>query len=167
MKDKTIKIILGIAIIAIWGTIVNRIMNGNRDEGIIIPPKTSIKTQTATIDKFQLFLNYEDPFLTNNFSELSTNVEAIDSSLLVLPPKITPPTPLKKIVRFPLVEYQGMSKNNSKYEAVAVVRINRKPLLVRIGDKKEDVTIVEIYKDSIKIEKEGEFKTYERGAKAN
>jgi hypothetical protein len=165
MKDKAIKILLGIAIIAIWGTIINRIMNGNSDEGIIVPPKSVINTQKAGIEKFNLLLDYGDPFLSNTLAlNASTEDNLVDSSLFVLPPS-PPKSKPKKIVRFPVVQYQGMSKSNNRLEAIALVKIDRKTYLMRIGDEQNKVTIMNIYRDSIRVEKEGSFKTYERGRK--
>jgi hypothetical protein len=165
MKDKAIKVFLGIAIIAIWGTIIHRIMNGNSDDGIIVPPKSFVNTQKAEIEKFNLLLDYSDPFLSNTLAlNASTEDNLVDSSLFVLPPS-PPKSKHRKIVRFPLVQYQGMSKNNNRLEAVALVKIDRKTYLMRIGDEQNKVTIMNIYRDSIRVEKEGNFKTYERGRK--
>ncbi len=164
MKDKAIKIFLGIAIIAIWGTIINRIMNGNSDDGIIVPPKSVVNIQKTGIDKFNLLLDYADPFLSNMVVTTTSTDNTIDSSLFVLPPTALNTKP-KKIVRFPVVQYQGMSKNNNRLEAVALVKIDRKTHLMRVGDKQNEVTIMNIYRDSIRVMKEGQFKTYERGKK--
>ena len=165
MKDKAIKIFLGIAIVVIWGTIINRIMNGSDDDGVIVPLKSVVNIQKTGIDKFDLLLDYADPFLSNKLISLSSSDNnTIDSSLFILPP-----TPLKtkpkKLVRFPVVQYQGMSKNNNRLEAVALVKIDRKTHLMRVGDTQNKVTIMNIYRDSIQVMKEGQFKTYERGKK--
>ena len=166
MKDKAIKIFLGIAIVAIWGTIINRILNGNSDEGIIVPSKAVVNTQKSGIEKFNLLLDYSDPFLSNMIVPTTTsNDNVVDSSLFVLPPTSPKPTKPKKIVRFPVVQYHGMSKNNNRSEAVALVKIDRKTHLMRIGDKQNEVTIMNIYRDSIRVMKEGSFKTYKREKK--
>lgn len=164
MKDKAIKIFLGIAIIVIWGTIINRIMNGNGDDGIIVPPKSVVNIQKTGIDKFDLLLDYADPFLSNMVVTTTSTDNTMDSSLFILPPTTLNTKP-KKIVRFPVVQYQGMSKNNNRSEAVALVKIDRKTHLMRIGDTQNEIMIMNIYRDSIRVMKEGQFKTYERGKK--
>jgi hypothetical protein len=125
MKDKVIKIFLGIAIIVIWGTIINRIMDGNGDDGIIVPPKSVVNIQKTGIEQFSLLLDYGDPFLSTMIVQTASENNVVDSSLFVLP-TITQKTKPKKIVRFPVVKYQGMSKNKNRLEAVALVNIDRK-----------------------------------------
>jgi len=162
MKDKILKVGLAIALIVIWGTIISRIINGNSDEdGIIIASKSEILTSEKNIKPFQLLVNYSDPFLSNYLVKEAVD-NMVDSSLLVLPEVEQKP---KKYVRFPLVEYQGMSKNNQRYQSVALVKIDRKTHLVEVGTLVGEIKVIEIYKDSIKVEKEGTYKTYKKGIK--
>jgi len=97
-----------------------------------------------TVDTFSIVANYRDPFLGRIITE-----PKLAPKKIVTKPKVVIP------VRWPLITYGGMIKNNKSEKVVAIVNINRKSNLMNLGDVVSEVELLEIHSDSIKVKFSG------------
>ncbi len=161
MKNKPFVKYLLIAVIAgLWVYIGSTMLDIFSDSGDINPAiiqqtDTTTSTSEFFLDTFELDLSYRSPF---------GNVKR----KVAIRPISRPATinsnnrkPLKKVmVSWPVITYHGIVKNNTGKKIVAITQLNGKSSLVQQGDIINNLTVVKIYKDSIRFRYEGELRTF-------
>jgi hypothetical protein len=150
MNKKHINIVLIIAVISLWGTVlykyVNRFLTTNElvytQQNLSIPIVAKIEKDTFTIYPLE-----RDPFLgkllvkkQNNFK---TKNPVIKSFVKNIEPKITSP--------FPRIQYFGYIKSQDKSEKLILLKVNNKLERVRLKANIDGLIIEKIYKDSIEV----------------
>ncbi|NJN77204.1 MAG: hypothetical protein HC803_01810 [Saprospiraceae bacterium] len=177
IKDNTItRIILGIALIGIWGLVIYRVVDSMK--GKDTPNISPIIYWTDTASNFvnqsyQLHLGYNDPFLKvgnfksdieniNNFeNEITSNSSSTDV--------VTPPTTIQNLlpqqtpkVQFPPLEYIGLVINKQNGQQLAVIKHHNEIHKVYLGDKIANCTVFNIQKDSVQVSLRGAINTIKR-----
>ena len=71
MKNKKVIFILVIAVIAIWGLIIYRLLEDKSSVEIIKPNSKTQFTNEIKLDTFSIINNYRDPFQVSNFRKNS------------------------------------------------------------------------------------------------
>lgn len=133
MKNKTKTYILLATVLAVWGTIAYKFVNGlspdvseiaRQDFDVSFKPKTNIKSDTFSIKNVE-----RDPFLgtlasnkKRNTSSVNTTTKAIGNSL-----RIT---------------YGGIIKKQNSSDQVFVININDNQYLLRKGQVADSVKLV-------------------------
>ncbi len=157
MENKYVKYFLIIAALAIWITIIYRIVAGlsgpaepTTSERLI--PKNEIKRNT---DSFNLYVDYPDPFLGSSDSTVIDTI-AKKTPSVALDASTTPVKPLTSEMIAAMIQYNGMISNPKKMSRVAIVTVRGREYLVREKEKAEDFQIRKIEKDRLSIGYKGE-----------
>lgn len=143
-------------IILVWGFVFYQLYTYFFSKPSIANQETTYQVNEGEIkrDTFFIVANYRDPFLG---TKASVNNEAIKtnnytSTKTVISSKVT--TEL-----WPSIEYHGMIKNNNSNKRVGIIKIDGKEFLVKEGDEKYDVKIIQIDKEEIKVRFQKENRT--------
>jgi hypothetical protein len=149
MKNKKLTYFLLPLVILIWGIIIYKIiinLKGNNDDFIVNPVKTQNSPSFLPPDTFNLISNYRDPFLGNmadNFSDGNDISMSDNNDYIIIDPS--------EGIPWPKFVYCGIIKNNEVNKEVIIVRINGKEYLMTVNDIIENVKLVKVFKDSIKV----------------
>ena len=174
VKDnKVTRIILGIALIGIWGLVIYRVVDAMRNKDIpnITPMTYWIDTISNDVHKrYELHLGYNDPFLkTGTFqsnhnaenNSYNTEIQTIPSTLPTTTIENLLPTKIKK-VKFPTLEYLGVVTNKSTGQQLAVIKHNKQIYRIQKDYKIANCSVFSIDRDSIQISLKGNIQTIKR-----
>jgi hypothetical protein len=143
-----------LAIVAvIWGIIVYRLFFKPKDvenDDFSYPTKMAAK-KIDTAQTFDLIANYRDPFLKTIYKPVIKK----DTPTIK---KVEPKPTIKQAIYWPVVQYKGLISSKSAKLGVAIV--NYKQHLVMKGDNIDNIMVVNLYPDSIKLKIEKETKTF-------
>ena len=167
MKNKkSIYLLLPLTLL-IWGIIGYRIYQSIKPEDSYAQA-TSFPTFTAltndqTPDTFTLINNYRDPFLSAAPPPVTKPVAQVHrpASKPQIIKKVEKPKPPKKQpkVRWPKIAYKGSFKNKGSSRQLALVNINQTEHFLGINDTASKVRLLNIWRDSIKVKCQHEYKT--------
>ena len=160
MKKKNISYVLFPVVILIWGYVAYLIFYPKPEE-ISSVVYTSEKIQKIALqkDSFKLQLNYPDPFLANQVQNRKIKEENKQDQKEPVKPKQV----AKPVVKWPSVSYKGMVKNqSSEKQEIALIAIENKEQLIRVGDIYSEIELVFLDKDSIQLQFKEVIKTFER-----
>jgi hypothetical protein len=167
MKNKKMTYILIPIVILVWGIVIFKIFNYTDDSnGANTSPVFSASNEVLSLEKdtFSIIAQYKDPFLGKNSnyydSEFGDESESQpENSTQVKVPELKKEEP-KVAVKFPALVYGGLIYNAKTKKTIALLKINNREYLVNKGDNIDNVEMVEIYNDSIKIKYSNQFKTF-------
>jgi len=151
-SKKTIGLL--ILVIAIWGTIGYQAYEQLFSEEPLVdmPVRRKIVTVADTSDRFQLSLDYPDPFLKTTTQASSAASTEVRTTRKVNPtPVITTPheVPIDAWDRF---QYIGSIYNGSRKLYLAMIKINGVEYTPREGEIVGEFKIVNIERDSVEVE---------------
>jgi hypothetical protein len=151
-QGKNINYVLITALIVVWGSIMYQFFFKNsNDENLSEMTYEAIQDNEPfqrTKKKYTLLLKYADPFKGQ-----STTVDRSNK---------VPVKKIQKVVRWPRITYKGSVKNHSTLEAIALLTINKKSLLIKEGEVKSGYLVKAVYNDSVRLIFEGQEKTFYR-----
>lgn len=161
MKKK-LNIALLLLVFGLWGTVIYKyvsqyftksdINNSNRDELI----STDLKLKEK--DTFQISPLNRDPFLNKTFTPpVIRPIVFRQHKLQVEPKKTVQPT---IAIPFPIISYLGYIKSKEKQYEIALLKVNGKFLKLKINETKDNLKLVSISKDSIKIKFDKQEKSF-------
>ena len=153
-KKKTLYIMLPLVAL-VWGVVFYQLYTYFFSEPTYATQEVQ---QTVNIDEikkdtFSIVANYRDPFLGKKIKSNKGNVKnnKANSSRIKMSKSIEKP--------WPVVTYKGMIKNNNSNRRVGIVIVGGKERLVKEGDIIDEVKIVKIEKEIIKVRFQKESKT--------
>lgn len=157
MNKKKVNYILIPVVLLIWGYIAYIIINGfsKEEKTFTINNRLSpIEIDSVKSDSFVLQANYIDPFLKNKTYQTSRS-----SSKIISKPKINTPKKevIKPSVNWNFIHYHGRIKNQKTGKHVAMMNISGKDYLINEGESKDDVKLIKLLEDSIKISYQKEY----------
>lgn len=176
IKDNTAtRIFLGIALVAIWGLVIYRIVDAmkGKDTPNIAPIAYWLdSTNTNTNETYQLHLGYNDPFLKTVSLDYQTNNEfnnEISTEIIGQNPTgqtSTPPATIANLlpqipqkIQFLKMEYVGFVANKQNGKSLAIMKHNNKIHRVRLGDKIANCSVVTIERDSVQVSLKGQVQS--------
>jgi hypothetical protein len=152
MKKK-INIVLLIAVISLWGTVIYRYVNRFFSDAPI--PSIVGNTQFVTSrknsvkDTFELTKIARDPFLgefVGPITKPASNAKALNTK-----PKIKKELPKVAEKRFPSVVYYGYIKGIDKSHETILLRVDGSFLKLQLNQDKNGLKVVALKNDSIKV----------------
>lgn len=152
MASSKKNIILGVAVLAVWGSIGYKIVSSLQKSSVVDLPSTNVfKTAGIKVKKenFSIDASYRDPFL-NEVKERVVKPTSDD----IFSQKTKPQ------VRWPEIKYNGLVETSTKSKKVGLLQVNKKVFLVNDRDTTAKLQVVEIYKDSIRLKFSNEEKCY-------
>lgn len=139
-------------VLVLWGYIIYRFVEQANPELNFAnsePPPLKFNSNQAEMKSYQLLLDYEDPFLR------STNVknEQVDDT------KNENQNQVRRLHawNWPNFTYAGSIQNHKK--VVGLLQINSSNLLVQQGKVYHEFKVLQLFPDSIIMEREGEKRT--------
>lgn len=163
MKNKKMTYFLVPVVIIIWGLVIYKIFSytdSSSDKNAI--PTISNQKETIAIEKdtFSIIADYKDPFLGKNISiydeDYNNETESENDKKKV--PEVKKEEP-KINIKWPSIIYGGIIYNAKTKKSVGLVKINNRDYLGNKGNKIEEIEIVEMYNDSIKVKFSEQLKT--------
>ncbi len=151
MNKKHINIVLIIAVVGLWGTVlykyVNRFFNTDElaytSQDFSMPIIAKIEKDTFAIKPLE-----RDPFLGKLLIKKQNNF--IPKNVVIKTPIVK--TPEIKIDKpFPRVQYFGYIKSQDKSEKLILLKVNNKLERVRLNSNIDGLIIKQIYKDSVVV----------------
>jgi hypothetical protein len=110
-------------------------------------------------DTFQISTLNRDPFLNKSFSK--TELKAIvfmQTPVVSSIPKVTPKPIIT--ISFPVINYLGYIKSKDKNYEMALLKVNGKFLKLKINEIKENLKVISITKDSVKVKYDNQEKSF-------
>ena len=155
MKNKALTYVLGILVIAVWGTILFRVFGAFSGDNNDIPviantfKKESFDDYTVPKDTTKLLLNYRDPFGIEkpDTDEVISKKEGRRTAVQIQSPKIQ--------TNWGFIKYSGYIRNPNTKKLLAMVSINGKESMMSEGETSDQVKLLKNLKDSIKISYQG------------
>lgn len=154
--NKTTNTLMLIVVIAIWGAFFYKLFYGNRPDEELSLPMSDAATEISfnkSSDTFRIMNNYSDPFLYHDksfrqqASQSNNNSKTISTSVKKDPQPIKPAQPVSVVD----LKYLGMIKNNASKKKIAMLSINGKNYFAQENETLENIKVLVIYKDSVKI----------------
>lgn len=146
-------IILGIIVVAVWGAIGYKIVSYfNKSKVVELPTTNVFKTAGIKVkrDKFNLDASYRDPFL-NEIKEKIVKSE---------PNSFDDFQRTKKQAKWPEIKFNGIVETSSKDKKVGLLQVDKKVYLINEGDSTAKITVIRMYKDSLRLKYSDEVKVY-------
>jgi hypothetical protein len=156
MKKKKIIYLMLPVVILVWGFVFYQLYSYFFSKPKIANQETIYQINEDEIkrDTFSIVANYRDPFLG---TKASINNEAIKTNNYTSNKTVTGSKVTTEL--WPSIEYHGMIKNNNSNKRVGIIKIDGKEFLVKEGDEKYDVKIIQIDKEEIKVRFQKENRT--------
>ncbi len=157
MENKYVKYFLVVAVIAVWGGIVYRVVKGLSQDEVAAPVTHAPVLAQAPVaeEAFVLNADYPDPFLPD--ADTAT-VEPVVKTPAVAAPASTPPpagTPSPAAVPresiTDIVQFNGIIANPQKKSRVALLTIRGKEYVVREKERVSDMLIRKIAADKVTL----------------
>ncbi|MCO6147912.1 hypothetical protein [Flavobacterium sp. NRK1] len=163
MKKK-INILLIVVVGGLWGTVGYRFINNyffNNTVNNITVGKTAYTTKLVTQrDTFLLENMNRDPFLNKMVSVATTEITSKrNTGNIKKHTTFMKPVAIPKY--WPEIQYHGYMKSGKSNE-VALLKINGQLLKLHKGESKENLTIQNVYKDSVAVVFNREKKVFKR-----
>jgi len=151
MSRKTLNIILIIVTFSVYGSIVYKYFGGTLSSEIIPSLDTRFllpKVNQVTLkDTFVLKITDRDPFLDKTYRIRHKKVDNNNALLIPSSSKIE-----QKNKPWPIIEYLGFTKSNTRKNKTAILRIDGKLYRKRQGVVFDDFKIVFVNNDSIEVQ---------------
>lgn len=159
-KNKTLTIAMLISVVAIYGTIVYKSVANTQlevDKSNVNVFDLNYNIVNYKKDDFEILNRVKDPFNGKIMPRNVAGIKSIEQPKLVVQNK----KPLKPIIKqWPPIKYYGFVKNtSSKNKGLCLVTINHQLVKIQKGAMHSGVTIVDVFKDSILVSSDQEFKT--------
>jgi hypothetical protein len=155
MNKKRLNIILIPGTIIIWAIIIMKILSYSKNpptENYNIPNKQSGKDPISEEDTIKIFANYRNPF-SPTFSEMFTQSNTIKPIIKPVQNKIS------TNVSWPDIIYYGLIKNTKDGKELALLTVSKRTIIAEKNSENEDIRILTIANDSIKVKLHKETKT--------
>ena len=156
---KAINIILILVVLSLWGTALYRfLINFFIKDNVAVSAeykKTEVDVFVINRDTFLFTPLEKDPFLNAIAQRKSEPQQRVSYSRLKVMKAV------KKDVLWPRLSYYGFIKSNQN-SSLALLKINSKLYKVHEKEIVQDMILKAIYKDSIKILYEKQFRTIKR-----
>lgn len=156
---KNINIILILAVLGLWGTVVFKYVKHFFQE----EPSTLAGTSISNVmlpkaiqkDTFALTALSVDPFLKKSYSPAPTPPVAVVAPTIHPTPKKAPkkvlPPVVKEVTPFPEIHYYGFIKSSDKADELILIKVNRSLYKTRLNAECQGVVIKKVYRDSIEV----------------
>lgn len=163
-RKKIFKFILIVLALSVWGLVMFKFFGFENIETVAIPiTEKVIISEIRSEPKYELKLDYEDPFLKNNrvFKKSSPTTLPVKKNITRFKKTNQEKVIQEEPIVWPEISYKGMGTNKSRIEeTMAWIEFNGKMEIVNLYQVVNGYKVEQIYKDSLLISKDGEFKTY-------
>lgn len=163
MTTKRKNTIAIIVVLGIWGYVGLKMVDYfNADDQLVVNviPQNSPLESLFKKDTFDLYLNYEDPFLRSR-AKVKTNYsrhKSHGSGSIIK--KSAPVKPVEVKKPWPEIKFNGLMKSSNKNSALGIVNIGAQSHLVRVGDFVSGLKILAISANNIQVDFNGEVKDF-------
>ncbi|MGL5890719.1 MAG: hypothetical protein ACRC3B_12580 [Bacteroidia bacterium] len=152
MKSKRTTYLLMAVVAGIWGLIGWKVWKGLQgDDDLALPAERVVQSgkKNQLSDSFELIANYRDPFLGRTMQQTSTVAATTVRTTGTAKTTITKPEP--PVNTWPEIRYGGFIKKSGQENAAGFLIINGSSEIVTRGQKIQDITIVQLWRDSVAV----------------
>jgi len=155
MKKKALTYLLGIAVIAIWGMIIYRVIqafSGNdtpQFQNSVSIKKEAFNDYTIPKDTASLNLNYRDPFSDKKTDTIAAQAH---KAITHTNPIINRPKPQ---VNWSGIKYIGFVGKSGSKKWIAMMTINGREAMMAEGETTDQVKLIKNMRDSVKVSYQG------------
>ena len=155
MANKYLKYFLIVGVIGVWGAVLYRLLHGLGDKDLPVATTHGFKEVyvESPADTFSLYADYPDPFIPEIDSVSSADLQK-KSGPIDFKNNVTQPVD-NTALTIAAIKYNGVINNTEKKVTVGIITINGKESLVKEKDKVNDITIMKIQKDNMRISYKG------------
>lgn len=161
MTTKRKNTIAIVVVLLIWGYVGLKLLDyfGAEDNAVVYeaPAENTLEVLFKK-DTFDLYLNYEDPFLRTRPKARRTSSNAGKSIVGKKPGK---PKPVEKPKPWPEISFNGMIQRSGSNQPLGMLNIDTRSYLVRAGDYVSGVKVVSLSSGSVELEYNGETKRFD------
>lgn len=150
MKNKTAVYFLLVATLLIWVFIFIKIYNSVYDKNEpVLSALNSYKNEQEilSVDTFSIHPDYRDPFLGKIVSapqpDRNGSVQIKRQDKIVIPAAAS--------TQWPVIQYDGMIKNQKLNKQLALIRIDGIAATMKIGDETDKIRLCKIFRDSVEL----------------
>ena len=158
--------LLVFAVLGVWGTVIYKLIVGSGGDDAQLPTVTQMnvtpEVESSLPDTFHIVAKYRDPFLGKTTARKSKRANQVAATTPKNPtvrkaePKPVEPAPA---LPWPEVNYNGMVVNSADSAVVALVSIGQSDALLELGGTFNEIELVAIHADSIRVSFQGESRT--------
>ena len=163
MKNKKLLYILIPATVFIWGAIAYTIFSHLRqnfdfDEVQYLP---DLQAGSESLQSsYTLLANYSDPFRIRKKKTHVVRKKTAAPTIRHTQTNLPYNRPVQQRIYWPAVIYNGLIMNEQKQ--VALIQIDSKKFLITEGEERERIRLLKMFPDSVRLEFEGETKTFKK-----
>jgi hypothetical protein len=158
VKNKNLTYFLIAASLGIWGFVFYRIFkSSDSGESNIMPTSKRIAVEKSVPEeKYALIANYPDPFL-KHLKRPARISSGIRRPVAPATPK-TPPIPID----WSFIDFIGIVKNPIQKKKFYLINLRGHEILVAEGQQIDDVSIIKLFGDSLKVKYQDKFHFYKQ-----
>lgn len=162
MTTKRKNTIAIIVVLCIWGYVAVKMLdyfNAEEQSVVNIIPQDSPLESLFKKDTFDLYLNYEDPFLRSRAKvkrNYSNHISHGGGSSIIKKAAIV--KPIEVIKPWPEIKFNGLMKSSNGSSTLGIVNIGTQSHLVRVGDFVSGLKVLSISANNIRVDFNGEVK---------
>lgn len=149
MKNKYTKYLLLVGTVAIWGTIIWKIIDarsGDKQDAAYFKNPATVSLPVTKPANYILLEDYPDPFLKKEMEQTDT---------LLLTQQVVPAAPAPPPVSVDFIQYHGMISNTDAPKKAAFASFHGEEKMIQAGDVITDVKIRTIQPASMTVEYKG------------
>jgi hypothetical protein len=146
MPPKILKYLLIAGVIAIWGTVIYKVIAGQGEplQKFTKPIPAMEISVNRPKETFFLFANYPDPFLADE-----EDIDTILNEPVPAPPLAPAPVTVAPDLSF--IQYHGVITNTDKKSKVALISLHGIEWMIKEKETKEGILVRKIHTDSLDI----------------
>jgi hypothetical protein len=163
LGEKKLRTGLLVLLLVIWGGLVYRIYSRYFRKPVQVASTAARAPRAAAVaytdEPYELLLNYANPFDVGWDQPPPPAVDSVPAPAATPPAPPTPPVEIE----FPPLEYRGFIhlKNG---RTVAVVALGPRLVHWQVREKIDELTLLNLYGDSIRVQYQGKKRVYRRTA---
>jgi hypothetical protein len=163
MKSKRTTYLLMAVVAGIWGLIGWKVWKGLQgDDDFALPAERIVqsKKNKQLTDSFELIANYRDPFLgKTSVAAPVVSATAVRTTPIEKPTNIIQEPPTNT---WPEIRYGGFVKKTGQENAAGFLIINGSSEIVSRGQTIQNITIVQLWRDSVQVMRGKERRTIKK-----
>ena len=163
MTTKKKNIIAVVIVLLIWGYVGLKMMDYFKADGeayVSSIPQDNMLESLFKKDTFNLYLNYEDPFLRSR-PKVKKTYSSTGGGLSHNRKKL-PPKPIDKPKPWPEVKFNGLMQSSKSKEPLGLLNVGTRSYLIRTGDFVSGVKVISFTNNEIQLDFNGEIKAFSK-----
>ena len=164
MKRSSLKYILIVFVIIVWGIVFYKVIKVIRGSEITANHNivfTKSDSTHRTVDTFSIIANYPDPFLRRSIAQATSEKKGINKEKKVKSP-VDAQKKMPSFKNWPNIIYAGLVSNPGGNKSTVLITINGAGNIMKKGDVTNEIEVIAITRDSVKLRFQSEYRYIKR-----